>query len=38
MNMISVWWLLLVVPASAFVGMLLSALLVASRDRKDDDE
>ncbi len=36
--MVSIWWLLLIVPTSAFVGMLLSALLVASRDGKDDDE
>lgn len=38
--MISAWWLFLIVPASAFAGMLVSALLLAGSEikRRDDDE
>lgn len=39
--MISAWWLLLIVPASALVGLFLSALMIAGSEfenRKDDDE
>lgn len=39
--MISAWWLLLIVPGSAVVGMFLSALMIAGSEfehRKDDDE
>lgn len=33
--MISAWWLLLIVPASAMVGMLLMALCAAKRPFDD---
>ena len=39
--MISAWWLLLIVPGSAFLGMFLACLIVAGSEieyRKDDDE
>lgn len=33
--MISAWWLCLIVPASCFTGMLLSALLSVGRDDRE---
>ena len=33
--MISAWWLLLIVPASASLGMLLAAVVSAWRDDRE---
>ena len=39
--MISAWWLFLIVPVSAFLGLFLACLMLAGSEienRKDDDE
>ena len=35
--MISAWWLIIIIPASAYLGMIITSLMVIAKDNSKDD-